>query len=85
MDIIEFIKTQEKTKKQTMEDLKDYHNQTLATQSIKGAELTAKVAVYNEAIYMMGDVIYDQGIEIDVLKDKIGNIDDGWLQKSLVY
>jgi hypothetical protein len=33
-------------------------------------------------MYMMSDIIYDQEIEIDVLKEKIGNIDDDWLQKS---
>jgi hypothetical protein len=56
----------------------------LATQASKGAELTAKIGVYNEAIYMMCDVIYDQKIEIDVLKEKIGNIDACYC-RNLIY
>ena len=44
------------------EELVDLNKQNLATQA-KKAELTANLVVYNEAIRMMGDEIFDLGVE----------------------
>jgi hypothetical protein len=43
---------------------------------------TANLIVYNEAIKMMGDEIFDLGIENEALRDKMGEVDEKWLNDS---
>ena len=43
---------------------------------------TANLVIYNEAIKMMGDEIFDLGIENEALRDKVGEVDEKWLNDS---
>ncbi len=69
-EILNYVKVQKNTK------------QNVATQPKKAEELTANLVVYNEAIKMMGDEIFDLGVENEALRDKIGEVDEKWLSES---
>jgi hypothetical protein len=59
-----------------------YFKQNVATQAKKAEELTANLVVYSEAIKMMGDEIFDLGVENEALRDKIEEVDEKWLSES---
>jgi hypothetical protein len=58
-EILEYVKGQKQTRLKIREELVDLSKQTLATQAKKAEELTANLIVYNEAIKLMGDEIFD--------------------------
>jgi hypothetical protein len=44
--------------------------------------MTTSLVVYNEAIKIIGDEIFDLGVENEALRDKIGEVDKKWLNDS---
>jgi hypothetical protein len=74
-EILEYVKGQKNTKQKIREELVELNKQNAATQAKKAEELTANLVVYNEAIIMMGDEIFDLGVENEALRDKIGEVD----------
>ena len=64
------------------EELVELNKQNIATQAKKAQELTANQVVYFEAIKIMGDEVFDLGIENETLRDKIGEVDEKWLNES---
>jgi 3-deoxy-D-manno-octulosonate 8-phosphate phosphatase KdsC-like HAD superfamily phosphatase len=80
-EILDYVKVQKNTK-QKIRELVELNKQNVATQAKKAEELTANLAVYNEAIKMMGDEIFDLGVENEALRDKIGAVDEKWLDES---
>ena len=50
----------------------ELNKQNVATQAKKAEELTANLVVHNEAIKMMGDEIFDLGVENEALRSKRG-------------
>jgi hypothetical protein len=81
-EILEYVKGQKNTKQKIREELVELNKQNAATQAKKAEELTANLVVYNEAIIMMGDEIFDLGVENEALRDKIGEVDEKWLSES---
>ena len=81
-EILEYVKSQKDTKLKIREELVELNKQNVATQAKKAEELTANLVVYNEAIIMMGDEIFDLGVENEALRDKIGEVDEKWLGES---
>jgi hypothetical protein len=80
-EILEYVKGQKNTKQKIREELVELNKQNVATQAKKAEKLTANL-VYNEAIKMMGDEIFDLGVENESLRDKIGEVDEKWLSES---
>jgi hypothetical protein len=81
-EILDYVKVQKNTKKKIREELVELNKQNVATQAKKAEELTANLVVYNEAIKLMGDEIFDLGVENEALRDKIGEVDEKWLNES---
>ena len=81
-EILGYVKGQKNTKQKIREELVELNKQNVATQAKKAEELTANLVVYNEAIKMMGDEIFDLGVENEALRDKIGEVDEKWLSES---
>ncbi len=81
-EILEYVKGQKNTKQKIREELVELNKQNVVTQAKKAEELTANLVVYNEAIKMMGDEIFDLGVENEALRDKIGEVDEKWLSES---
>jgi hypothetical protein len=77
-EILEYIKTQKDTKIKVREELElvELGKQNIATQTKKAEESIAKEVVYIEAFKIMRDDIFDLGIENEVLRDKLGQIDE---------
>jgi hypothetical protein len=79
---IELLKTDSTVRKEIIEDIKDFKNQTLSTQAKKGEQLIAMMPAVKKAFNMMADDIYELSTENEILKDKIGDYDENWLKES---
>lgn len=81
-DIIETIKEKPEVKAEVQKALQSYTEANLATQAKIGAILTVQNKVYEEAVIIMGDTIYDLEIENDTLRGFIGAVDESLVQKQ---
>jgi hypothetical protein len=81
-EILDFVKGQTETRNKIRRELTELSNQNIVTQAKKAEELIANQVVYVEAIKIMGDDIFDLGVENQALRDKIGDIDVKWLNES---
>ena len=66
----------------TIQDLREFNQQSLTTQAKKGEQLTAMMPAIKKAFNVLGDDIIELSTENDVLKNQIGEYDEKWLQKS---
>ena len=66
----------------TIQDLREFNQQSLTTQAKKGEQLTAMMPAIKKAFNVLGDDIIELSTENDVLKNQIGEYDEKWLQES---
>ena len=66
----------------TIQDLKDFNQQSLATQAKKGEQLVSMMPAFIKAFNLVGDDIVKLSAENDTLKNKIGSYDEKWLEES---
>ena len=66
----------------TIQDLKEFNQQSLTTQAKKGEQLTAMMPAIKKAFNILGDDIIELSTENDVLKNQIGEYDQKWLGES---
>ena len=66
----------------TVQDLKEFNSQSLATQAKKGEQLVSMMPAIKKAFDLMGDDLVDLSTENDALKSKIGDYDEKWLEES---
>ena len=74
--------TNQKVRNNTIQDLKDFNQQSLSTRVKKGEQLVIMMPAIKEAFTLMGYDIVDLSTENDALKEKIGDYDENWLQES---
>ena len=74
--------TNQKVRNNTIQDLKDFNQQSLSTRAKKGEQLVSMMSAIKEAFTLMGNDIVDLSTENDALKEKIGEYDEKWLQES---
>ena len=74
--------TNQKVRNNTIQDLKDFNQQSLSTRAKKGEQLVSMMPSIKEAFTLMGNDIVDLSTENDALKEKIGDYDEKWLQES---
>ena len=74
--------TNQKVRNNTIQDLKDFNQQSLSTRAKKGEQLESMMPAIKEAFTLMGNDIVDLSTENDALKEKIGDYDEKWLQES---
>ena len=74
--------TNQKVRNNTIQDLKDFNQQSLSTRAKKGEQLLSMMPAIKEAFTLMGNDIVDLSTENDALKEKIGDYDEKWLQES---
>ena len=83
MDLaIQLISTDQSVRSDTMQDLKDFNQQSLSTQAKKGEQLTAMMPAIKKAFNVLGDDIIELSTENDVLKNQIGEYDKKLLEES---
>ena len=74
--------TNQKVRNNTIQDLKDFNQQSLSTTAKNGEQLVSMMPAIKEAFTLMGNDIVDLSTENDALKEKIGDYDEKWLQES---
>ena len=72
----------QKVRNNTIQDLKDFNQQSLSTRAKKGEQSVSMKPAIKEAFTLMGNGIVDLSTENDALKEKIGDYDEKWLQES---
>ena len=66
----------------TVQYLKVFNSQFLATQVKKGEQLVCMMHAIKKAFNLLGDDIVEISTENDASKNKIGDFDEKWLQES---
>ena len=79
---MQLISTDETVRSDTLQDLKDFNQQSVSTQAKKGEQLTAMMPAIKKPFNVLGDDIIELSTENDVLKNQIGDYDERWLQES---
>ena len=83
MELAIQISSNDKTvRNDTIQDLKDFNQQSLTTQAKKGEQLVAMIPAIKKAFNLLGDDIVELTTENDALKNKIGDYDEKWLEES---
>ena len=72
----------QRVRNDTFQDLKDFNQQSLATQARKGEQLVSLMPAIIKAFNLLGDDIVELSTKNDVLKNRIGEYDQKWLEES---
>ena len=81
---MQIISNDKTVRNDTIQDLKEFNQQSLSTQVKKGEQLVSMMPAIKKAFNLMGDDIVELSTENDVLKNQIGDYDEKWLQESKV-
>ena len=79
---MQLISSDQTLRNDTIQDLKDFNQQSLSTPSKKGEHLTSMMPAIKKAFNILGDDIIELSTENDVLKNQIGEYDQKWLDES---
>ena len=79
---MQIISNDKTVRNDTIQDLKDFNQQSLTTQAKKGEQLVSMMPAIKKAFHLLGDDIVDLSTENDALKNKIGSYDEKWLEES---
>ena len=79
---IQLISSDQSVRNDTIQDLKDFNQQSLSTQAKKGEMLTSMMPAIKKAFNVLGDDIIELSTENDVLKNQIGEYDQKWVQEE---
>ena len=79
---MQLISNDNTVRNDTIQDLKDFNQQSLTTQAKKGEQLVSMMPAIKKAFILLGDDIVDLFAENDTLKNRIGDYDENWLQES---
>ena len=79
---MELSSTDKTVRNDTIEDLKEFHLQSLSSQAKKGGQLNSMMPAIEKAFNLLGDDIVELSTENDALKSKIGDYDEKWLRES---
>ena len=79
---MQIISTDKTVRNDTIQDLKEFNHQSLATEAKKGEKLVSIMPAIKKAFNLLGDDIVELSTENDALKNKIGSYDEKWLEES---
>ena len=79
---MQLISSDQTVRNDTIQDLKDFNQQSLSTQAKKGEQLTSMMSAIKKAFNVLGDDIFELSVENDALKNQIGDYDQKWLDES---
>ena len=79
---MQLISSDQTVRNDTIQDLKDFNQQSLSTQAKKGEQLTSMMPAIKKAFNVLGDDIIELSTENDVLKNQIGEYDQKWLEEE---
>ena len=79
---MQLISSDQTVRNDTIQDLKDFNQQSLSTQAKKGEQLVSMMPAIKKAFNLLGDDIVELSVENKSLKNQIGDYDERWLQDS---
>ena len=79
---MQFISNDKTVGNDTVQDLKEFNSESVATQAKNGEQLVSMMPAIKKAFDLLGDDIVDLSAENDALKNKIGSYDENWLEES---
>ena len=79
MQIISIDKT---VRIDTIQVLRDFNSQSLATRAKKGEHLVSMMPAIKKPLDLMGDVIVELSTKNQAFKNEIGSCDEKWLGES---
>ena len=83
MDLaIQINSTDKSVRNDTIQDLKDFNQQSLTVQAKKREQLVSMMPAIKKAFNLLGDDIVALSTENDALKNKNGSYDEKWLEES---
>ena len=81
---MQIISKDQTVRTSTVQDLKDFYSQSLATQPKKGEQLVSMMPAIKKAFDLMGDDIVELSTQNDALKSKRGCYDKKRLEDTKV-
>ncbi len=83
MDLaLAIVKDDRSVREESKTSLKEFKEQSLQTQAKKGEQFTVMMPAIKRAFEMMRDDSYDLVVENNVLRDKMGDVNEQWLETS---
>ena len=79
---VQIISNDKTVRNHTVQDLKEFDQQSLTTQAKKGEQLVSMMPAIKKAFNLLGDDIVELSTKNDALKNKLGSYDKKWLEKS---
>ena len=79
---MQLISSDQTVRNNTIQDSKDFNQQSLSTQAKKGELLTSMTPAIKKAFNVLGDDIIELSVENGALKNQIGDYDQKWLEES---
>ena len=79
---IQLFSTEETVRSDTLQDLKDFVQQSLSLQAKKGEQLVTMTPAIKKAFNLLGDDIIELSVDNDALKNQIDSYDQKWLDES---
>ena len=79
---MQIISNDKTVRSNTVQDIKDFNSQSLATQAIKGQHIVSIMPAIEKAFDLMGDDTLELSTENESLKNKKGPYDEKWLEES---
>ena len=81
---MQIISNDKRVRNNTIQDIKEFNQQSLTTQAKKGEQLVSMMPAIKKAFNLMEDDILKLSVENESLKNQIGENDEKWLQESKV-
>ena len=79
---MQIISTDKTVGNDTIQDLREFNQQSLTTQAKKGEQLVSTMPAFKKAFNLTGDDIVELSAENESLKNQIVEYDEKWLQES---
>ena len=79
---MQIISNDKTVRNDTIQDLKNFNQQSLTTQAKNGEQLVSMMPAIKTAFNSMGDDIVELNLKNESLKNQIGDNDEKWLQES---
>ena len=79
---MQFISNDKTVRNVTIQDLKEFNQQSLTTQAKKGEQLVSMMPAIKKAFNLLGDDKVELSTKNDALKNKIGSYGEKWLEES---
>ena len=79
---MQIISTDETVRNDTIQEFKDFNQQSLTTQAKIGEQVASMMPAIKKSFNLMGDDRVELSVENESLNNQIGDYDEKWLEES---